>query len=353
MRNSVGWGRFALVFFTLALAGSAVAQESAGRGQPFSPGARVVLDAHNCYPYDGKYKDRIDRALATGFPVSIEIDLAWRAEPGKSRSVVSHETKTTGDEPGLDEYFFERVRPLVERALAQGDRGQWPILYLHFDFKSNEREHLAYVAGVLAKYKDWLSSSVRVAEESKVQPMLLKPILAITETDGMQKRVFHDEVPAGERFYVFGSAPGESYVSKDAPRERQLARMASAPPLEMLAAPAGNYRRWWNNSWAVVEEGGAARAGEWTSADQARLKALVEHARALGYLSRFYTLNGHAADKGEGWSASYNFGSLAAARARWQAAYETGVDFIATDQYEDLAEALRQYSAADKSTETH
>ncbi|HUA84658.1 MAG TPA: hypothetical protein VMB85_12410 [Bryobacteraceae bacterium] len=37
---------------------------------------RPVLDAHNCYPYDGKWTDRIDRALKTGFPVSIEYGAA-------------------------------------------------------------------------------------------------------------------------------------------------------------------------------------------------------------------------------------------------------------------------------------
>ena len=41
------------------------------------PGSRVLLDAHNCYPYDGRWADRIDRALRAGFPLSIEQDLAW------------------------------------------------------------------------------------------------------------------------------------------------------------------------------------------------------------------------------------------------------------------------------------
>lgn len=38
-----------------------------------------------------------------------------------------------------------------------------------------------------------------------------------------------------------------------------------------------------------------------------------------------------------GWSRSYNFGSLAAAQERWRAAQKTGVDYIASDQYELLA----------------
>jgi hypothetical protein len=36
-----------------------------------------VLDAHNCYPYEGQWTDRLQRALSTGRPVGIEQDLAW------------------------------------------------------------------------------------------------------------------------------------------------------------------------------------------------------------------------------------------------------------------------------------
>ena len=34
---------------------------------------RPMLDAHNCYPYEGQFADRIDRALRAGFPVGIDI----------------------------------------------------------------------------------------------------------------------------------------------------------------------------------------------------------------------------------------------------------------------------------------
>jgi hypothetical protein len=60
----------------------------------------------------------------------------------------------------------------------------------------------------------------------------------------------------------------------------------------------------------------------------------------LGYLIRFYTLNGHAPEAGQGWGSGYNFGSLDAARERWLAAQKAGVDFLATDQYEELRAAL-------------
>ena len=39
-----------------------------------------------------------------------------------------------------------------------------------------------------------------------------------------------------------------------------------------------------------------------------------------------------------GWSPGYNFTSLDAARVRWRAAIAAGVDFVATDQYEEFAQ---------------
>lgn len=325
----------------LGLAQPAPAQSVAEH--PFRPGARVVLNAHNCYPDRGEYADRIDRALSTGLPVSIELDLAWHRDPnqpGRAWSVVSHETKTHGDEPTLDRYFFEKVRPIVEKELRSGDASRWPVLYLHFNFKSTEREHVQHVAAILAKYKAWLSSARRVADLSNIQPIARKPILVMTETDATEKAVFHDEVPVGAEFFVFGSAPGEPYLKKGEPREQQWKRMVATAPANMLKAPADNYRRWWNNSWAVVEEGGAPKAASWTDADAERLNSLVRHAHSLGYMIRFYTLNGHTPEEGRGWGSGYNFGSLQAARQRWRAATAAGVDFIATDQYEALRASL-------------
>ena len=89
---------FALVLLVLPLA--------AQNPLDFLNHNRPVPDAHNCYPYKGQFKDRIDRALRTPFPVGIEQDIAW----AKGQPVVSHEAKTTGDEPTLRAHFFERVR---------------------------------------------------------------------------------------------------------------------------------------------------------------------------------------------------------------------------------------------------
>ncbi len=101
---------------------------------------RSILDAHNCYPYDGHWNDRVQRALRSGFPVSIEQDLAWYvdAATGKGRVVVSHTPKPTGEEPTLHDYFFEQVRPVIEKAIAQNKQNEWPLIVLHFDFKDNQ-----------------------------------------------------------------------------------------------------------------------------------------------------------------------------------------------------------------------
>ena len=95
----------------------------------FGPGTRVMLDAHNAYPYNGQFADRIDRALATGLPVAIEQDLVWRPAGGgkPARSIVSHGEPFDDTEPSLRDHFFERIRPTVERALRDGRTNEWPL----------------------------------------------------------------------------------------------------------------------------------------------------------------------------------------------------------------------------------
>jgi hypothetical protein len=56
--------------------------------------------------------------------------------------------------------------------------------------------------------------------------------------------------------------------------------LATLPPSELLREKPTNYRRWWNNSWYEVEEGGQPKAGEWTEASEARLHALVDYAHS-------------------------------------------------------------------------
>src|SRR5258708_39974554 len=54
-----------------------------------APGVRVVMDAHNCYPYFEWWGDRMERALSGGVPLAVEQDLYWYTDPktGGARSV--------------------------------------------------------------------------------------------------------------------------------------------------------------------------------------------------------------------------------------------------------------------------
>lgn len=297
-----------------------------------------MLDSHNCYPYDGRWADRVDRALKTEFPVAIEQDIAWYVDPqsGVGQAVVSHSQKATNADPTLRAYFFERVRPIVEKALAEGNRSQWPLIIVHFDFKDNRVPLLRAVWKLLGEYESWITTAPKLADSRELVPFDPKPLLVLTEDPDVQQTVFFDEVPVGSKLRLFGSA----HTNMPAGSQQERIHFAvTLPPDQLLTETPTNYRRWWNNSWFEVEEGGQQQAGAWTAADAVRLHALVDHAHRLGYWIRFYTLDGFAAAEGKehGWFESYNFGSPAAVKERWRAALDAGVNLIATDQYEDLA----------------
>jgi hypothetical protein len=302
---------------------------------------RPLLDAHNCYPYKGKYSDRLERALSTGFPVAIEQDIAWAADPAthQSRPVVSHTPKTTGAEPTLRQYFFERVRPIIEKALAENDRARWPVIILHFDFKSLEPKLLRAVWDELGEYQEWIVTAPQTSDPHELALLDPKPLLVLTEDADEQEEVFFREIPAGTRLRVFGSAHTVPIAAKS--KQQLIHLVATLPPEQLLAERATNYRRWWNNSWYEVEEGGQNRVGDWTPADAQRLRALVDHAHSLGFWIRFYTLDGFSQAENRGWDHGYNFGSHEAVTVRWRAALEAGVNLIATDQYEELGAFMR------------
>jgi hypothetical protein len=332
--------RLAFSLICCALVVSRATSPSAAEG--LRPGERVWLHAHNCYPENGQWSDRIERALAArASMLAIEQDVAWAVDPqtGRGRSVVSHEPKVTGTEPTLEGHFFDRVRPLMERALAENRRETWPLLVLHLDFKTNEPAHHQAIWDLLGRYQSWLTTAERVADERRVMPFAPGPLLVLTENGEGQADVFHARVPVGERLRLFGTVPAVTFPAARTSAERAAAAFAATPEA-LIPDRASNYRRWTNFSWAVVELGGQAKAGAWTEEDQRRLRAIVSRAHDMGLWVRFYTLNGHPAGQGLGWTESYNFGSLPAVRERLRAAVSSGVEFIATDQYEELAELL-------------
>ena len=290
------------------------------------------MDAHNCYPYGEWWHDRIDRALGTGTPVAIEQDLAWYsdAKTHRSWSVVTHGDPVTGKEPTMEHYFFDRVRPIVERALKEGNKGSWPLITLNLDFKDDNPEHIAFVRQLLIKYRAWISEARKGTNPDVVQPLIVRPILVLTGEQDAQQAIFYDKLGADDPVLAFGAI---HTVDKD----------YHAAPEAIDVEKATNYRRWWNNPWRVVEPKGQQHAGDWTPEKMRRLRSLVERAHANGLWIRFYTLDGVTEEElsCHGWFRSYNFGDLAAARKRWQAAIEAGVDYIASDQYELLAKEIQ------------
>ena len=304
--------------------------------QPHPIPARVTLHAHNCFPEEGHWTDRLDRALGTGtVPIAIEQDLVWAVDAGTGagRSVLSHGAPLTGGEPTLEDHFFQRVRPIVERALAENRRETWPVLFLHFNIRGDEPAHLDALWALLGRYESWLTTAEKTADEARVMPLRVGPVMVLTE--GGQQGTFYDAVPVGGRLRVFGTAAsGRTSSRGDGPPA------ASLPADRLIPNRATNYRRWINLSWAAVEAGGQEQAGDWTGADALRLKSLVARAHDQGLWIRFYTLNGHPPAESQGWSAGYNFGSLEAVRLRWRAAINAKVDFVAVDQYELFAEEL-------------
>ncbi len=306
----------------------------------YAPGIRTINDAHNCYPYDGRWADRIERALAARFPIAIEQDLNWypatNTEPGRvvvghgaQHTILTKGGQLTGDEPDFETYFFEHVRPAVEKALQSTDHSNWPIITLNLDFKSEEPELLQAVWAILERHQSWLTKATKTTGDS-VALMTVGPILVLNGPSDRQQAVFYDRLKPGEQLLTFGAVHTDM-------------RNPSASASVIEVEPASNYRRWWNNPWTVVEPEGQSKAAQWSPERVSRLRDLVVHAHDQGLWIRFYTLDGATvAEQAKfGWFHQYNFSSQSAAEDRWRAAISLGVDYLASDQYEELGKLIR------------
>ena len=307
----------------------------------FGPGQRVLLDAHNAYPQNDRWNDRIDRALSTGLPVAIEQDLWWAKSrtTGRLEILVAHDSTELDRAPTLEAYFFEKIRPIMERALAEQRRDTWPLIVLNLDFKRNDAPLLDAVYTLLGKYEAWLTTAPRTSTPEVAAPLSVGPLLVLSGSSAAQRARFHDAVPLGQRLRAFGAIP--SVVAPGANAGERAANLRRMPAEQLTAPKASNYARWVNFPWLAVESGGQERAGDWDAADAARLDALVRRAHAQNLWIRFYTLDGFLND-GDGLTRSYDFGSDAAVKLRWRAAIEARVDFIATDHYERFDAARRE-----------
>ena len=166
--------------------------------------------------------------------MAIEQDLAWVCLPPQScRSVIAHEEPYTGDEPTLRDYFFERIRPVVERALASANRREWPLIVLNLDFKTNEPEHHAAVWTLLGEYEAWLTTAARTARSDEIARLDVRPVLVLTGEPDAQQAAFHDRVPVGGRLRVIRR--GRDVTSGRDARQCRCAsgRCLARPPHEL------------------------------------------------------------------------------------------------------------------------
>ena len=320
-----------LVVVAMAYAQSPVSTPSIFHGQS-------LLHAHNAYPEEREWKDRLDRAIATGvMPIVIEQDIAFAGARG---TVVSHDDTLDGSEPTLEDHFFARVAPIIQRALAAGPNDRWPLIVLHLDFKTNERAHHRAVWDLLTKYRKWLTTAPAASDTAPVSALAPGPLMVLTENGTDQQADFTEWATASGTHLLFGSIPGPAVRQSDDAQERARILIGAAPN-QLIPTAATSYRRWVNFPWMVIEAGGPTQARDWSTADEQRLQSVVNYAHSQGLLIRFYTLNGHSKSENRGWTESYNFGSLDAVRVRWRAAIRSHVDLIATDQYEELAAILQ------------
>jgi hypothetical protein len=334
-----------ILFLSFAALAASAAIAAKVHSSPFTPGARTLVLAHNAYPDEGKYGDRLDRAIAAGVPFVVEEDLVWV----DGRSLLIHNPKlASADSPTLESYFFPKVAPVVEKAMKDGNKGNWPLITLYLDIKNDPVEHLEAISKVLDKHDAWFTKAVKTADISKQSPLELKPMMIILEDkeNDIKQEFFYDRVPVGGKIRAFGSPTkfddNPAKLPKTAKAER-FANMLKVSPEQLVTKRADNYHRWFGTDWGFIELCGPAHGKDWNAASEARLRKFIDHGHSLGYLVSMYAVNGFTSEQNQGWTDEFNFGSLEAAQTRWNAAIKAHADFIATDQYEDLSNAVRKH----------
>ena len=179
----------------------------------------MLLDAHNAYPYEGRFADRIERALATGLPVAIEQDLIWRAgADGQGVSVVGHDEDKVADAPTFESYFFGADRPGHAAGDGREPRDRWPLVVLNLDFKTNEPAHHAHVWQVLREHDSWLTTAPRTTTPDTPAPLDGGPVARADGSHAVQQASFHDTLDEGAPVWLFGAYRGAADARRARPR---------------------------------------------------------------------------------------------------------------------------------------
>ena len=274
----------------------------------------VPVSAHNCYPANSKSNARLVEALRLGVD-NIEIDLGW--DEANRRLIVGHDASPRAGVvyPEFESYLIPALEEHWKAPRADGA----PTV-LTIDWKTANADAVQALKAFLDRHADWFSSA------PKTKSSLLNPRrLTVCFTGSDEAKETYDRLVAPGAEYrafrdtVFGSGEYKENVT------------------DYARHPASAYHRFLTFHWGVVERGGPPLAGDWTSDEATRLSALVAHAHAQGFRVRFYCLNGHTGPR----VSPYRFANDAAAAVRWHAGAQAGVDWLASDEYAEIAKALR------------
>ena len=301
-----------LIAAGLALAGPAPMPD----GRP----APLPISAHNCYPQGGQGGDRLAEALALGID-NIEIDLTWDAE-GR-RLLVGHDARPR---PGVAYPEFETYLVPALEAHWREPRLDGAPTVLTIDWKTADPEAVARFKAFLDTHPDWFSS----APKADASPLTTRRLTVCLTGDDAAKAHYDALIPPGGTYRAF----------RDKVSGAGMAPLAD--PAAYASEPASAFHRFLTVYWGHVERGGPPLAGDWTEAEAARLKALVDHAHAQGYRLRVYTLNGRSGT----YPNSYRFLDPATARVRWRASVSAGVDWTASDEYDEIARDVAEILAS-------
>jgi hypothetical protein len=273
------------------------------------------ISAHNCYLENTASAERLVEALRLGID-NIEIDLGW--DESGSRLIVGHDATPR---PGVAYADFETYFvPAIEAHWKEPRPDRAPTV-LTIDWKTSHPDAVRRFREFLDAHPDWFSSAPK-AENSPLTPRRLT--VCFSGSDQAKDR-YDALIPAGGTYRAFRDVVFGAGVNG------YRADLAAYVP-----KPSSAYHRFLAFHWSHVERGGPALAGAWTEEDAERLRSLVNLVHKQGFRVRFYCLNGHLGP-GVG---QYRFRDDDAALLRWQAGKDVGADWIASDEYAEIARAL-------------
>ncbi|WP_435010280.1 family 16 glycoside hydrolase [Tundrisphaera lichenicola] len=281
------------------------------------PAHPLPISAHNCYGEDQADNPRFREALALGID-NIEIDLGW--DDTRRQLIIGHDQTPR---PGVAYPTVEGwLIPTLESLGTSSGATTTPSV-LTIDWKTDHPEAVRQFKEVLDSHAEWFSSAPKAADS----PLTRRQITICFSGSDAAKEAYDAMIPEGGTYRAF--------------RDRVIGAGAGYEPdvSAYIPQPATSYHRFLAFYWGAIEKGGPPAAGEWTPAEADRLASLMDLAHRQGFRVRFYSLNGHTGPR----LGSYRFANDDAAKVRWLAAASAGVDWIAGDEYREMATALGSF----------